>query len=82
MVTGEDSIMSTQTPTLEALRRAGLEALTRALGPVGMTRFLQQFEIGSGDYSTERHQWLDQQDVPTLIQNIQQQRQINGPSET
>ncbi|MGI9107482.1 MAG: hypothetical protein ACR2G4_14690 [Pyrinomonadaceae bacterium] len=66
--------MSTQTPTLEALRRAGLEALARELGPVGMARFLQQFEIGRGDYSVERHQWLAPVDVQTLAQHIRQQR--------
>ena len=67
--------MSTETLTLEALRRAGLEALTRELGVVGMARFLQQFETGWGDYSVERHQWLDQQDAQTLAQHIRQQRQ-------
>ena len=24
-----------------------------------MKRFLQQYETGTGDYSKERHQWLD-----------------------
>ena len=79
MVTGEDGSMSTQTLTLEELRRAGLEALNRALGPVGMARFLQQFETGRGDYSVERHQWLDQEDVQTLVQHIRQQRHVNDP---
>jgi hypothetical protein len=72
--------MSTQTLSLEALRRAGLEALARELGPVGMARFLQQFEVGRGDYSVERHQWLDQGDVQTLAQHIRQRRQLNEPS--
>ena len=62
--------------TLEELRRAGLEALTRELGPVGMVRFLQQFEIGWGDYSVERHQWLDQGNVQTQAQHIRQRRQL------
>ncbi|MFL6208861.1 MAG: hypothetical protein ACJ74W_08430 [Pyrinomonadaceae bacterium] len=71
--------MSVQTPTMEELRRAGLEALTRALGPVGMARFIQQFETGWGDYSTARHQWLDQEDVQTLAQNIHRHRQPDEP---
>jgi len=66
--------MNTLTPTLEALRRAGLEALARELGPVGMARFLQQFESGRGDYSVERHQWLGQENVQTLAHHIRQQR--------
>jgi len=72
--------MRTQTLTFEALRRAGLEALTRELGPVGMARFLQQFETGWGDYSVERHQWLDEGEVQTLAQHIRQRRQLNEPS--
>jgi hypothetical protein len=32
--------------TLAELRRAGIDALARALGPVGMARFLQQFDPG------------------------------------
>ena len=41
------------------IRQIGLEILSRELGPVAMIRFLQQYETGSGDYSTKRHQWLD-----------------------
>ena len=50
--------MAAMTP--ERLRRAGLEALRRELGASGMVRFIQQFEIGSGDYTAERWQWLDE----------------------
>ncbi len=48
--------MATLTP--EALYRAGLDALRRELGVVGMTRFLQQVQTGSGNYTAERWQWL------------------------
>jgi len=44
--------------TMEEIRKHGLEALARELGPVGTVRFLGQFETGSGGYSTERHQRL------------------------
>ncbi|GHV54643.1 hypothetical protein FACS1894206_07860 [Deltaproteobacteria bacterium] len=36
------------------LRKKGIEALTNALGPVGMARFFQQYGLGSGDYTAER----------------------------
>ena len=39
-------------PTL--LRQKGIEALTVALGPVGMAYFFRQFEQGHGDYTAER----------------------------
>jgi hypothetical protein len=44
-----------------------------------MTRFIQQFETGWGDYSSARHQWLEQADVQTLAQNIRQQRRPDEP---
>ena len=61
--------------TLEQIRQRGLDALVRELGPTGMIRFLQQFEIGHGDYSRERHQWLAQLDVQTVVDKIRQQRE-------
>ena len=46
--------------TLDEVRREGLEALRQRLGRVDMIRFLQQFETGRGDYSRERHDWVDE----------------------
>jgi hypothetical protein len=63
----------------EQIRRAGLEAIERALGPVGLIRFLQLFELGSGDYSAKRHQWLGEDNVVMLAEKIRQHR--NSPSE-
>jgi hypothetical protein len=40
------------------LRRTGIDALAKALGPVGMARFLQQFDPGQGDYTAERSRIL------------------------
>jgi hypothetical protein len=45
--------------TLDEIRRMGMEALRQRLGRTGMIRFLQQFEVGSGDYANERHAWVD-----------------------
>ena len=62
--------MSTQPKTLEEIRRTGLDCLLRELGPVGMIRFLQQFETGKGDYTWERHAWLDSLDVQSIIDEM------------
>jgi len=43
------------------VRRVGISALNDALGPAGMTIFLQQFESGTGDYTKEKY---EQPDVP------------------
>ena len=66
--------MSTQTSTLDEIRAAGLRALARELGPVGMVRFLQQFETGRGDYSAERERLLDESDVRALAESVRQKR--------
>lgn len=66
--------MNTQTMTLEQLRIAALDLLARELGPWGMVRFLQQYETGHGDYSTDRHQWLDSTNVDGLVAALQLRR--------
>lgn len=42
------------TATPAEIRQAGLAAIERALGPVGLARFLQVYEHGQGDYTAER----------------------------
>jgi len=66
--------MSEKPLSLAEVRQAGLDALHRALGPVGMVRFLQQFEVGSGDYSADRHGWLGTGDVADLVELIRERR--------
>ena len=72
--------MNTQTMSLEQIRIAGMEALARELGVVGMVRFLQQFETGHGDYSKDRHEWLDKQDLDTIVKRIQERRKSSKKS--
>ena len=40
------------------ISKMGIEALTKELGPVGMTYFMQQFDRGEGDYTIERERLL------------------------
>ena len=58
--------------TLSQIRAAGLAALTKALGPVGMVRFLQQYDAGEGDYTMERKQWLRRMSVEEILAERQQ----------
>jgi hypothetical protein len=69
--------MNVQTMTPEQIRAEGLEALRQRLGVVGMVRFLQQFETGRGDYTSERQAWVDQVDAETLFQQIEQERRAS-----
>ncbi|MGH7801826.1 MAG: hypothetical protein ACREOW_14580 [Thermodesulfobacteriota bacterium] len=66
--------MSIETLSPSTIRKLGLEALAKALGPIGMVRFLQQFETGVGDYTKERALWLKDMDVKTIVEEIKDQR--------
>jgi hypothetical protein len=65
--------------TLPELRRAGIEALMKALGPVGMARFLQQFDPGRGDYTAERDRILGGATVDELVEEVERRRK-NPPA--
>ena len=67
-----------QQMTLNQIRQIGIEALADKLGPVGMVRFLQQFETGKGNYSVDRHEWLTVPNVETLVKQIRQKREVNS----
>lgn len=62
--------------TTEEIRHQGLEALRRELGVTGMIRFLQQFEHGSGDYTSERHAWVDATSLKDLQRDILANRNV------
>jgi hypothetical protein len=66
--------MNIQVMTPQQIRVAGLAALSRELGVVGMIRFMQQFEMGYGDYSKDRHQWLDQYSVADIAKFVQEKK--------
>lgn len=60
--------------TLPELRRAGIDALVKALGPVGMARFLQQFDPGRGDYTADRDRIVGDATVDDLVDEIERRR--------
>jgi hypothetical protein len=70
--------MSVMQMSLEEIRVAGLRAVSRDLGAVGLVRFLQQFETGHGDYSVERHEWLCTDTVHGVAERIRQMRAGQG----
>lgn len=41
------------------IRNVGIKALQEALGPVGMVKFMQQYDIGYGDYTREKQEQPD-----------------------
>ena len=66
--------MNVQLMTPQQIRAAGLTALARELGLIGMIRFMQQFELGQGDYSKDRHQWLDEYAVDDIAKMVQEKK--------
>lgn len=66
--------MSSIARNLSAIRRMGIEALTEKLGPVGMVEFIRQFDSGYGDYTKERHEWLDGIDIETIVKQAEAKR--------
>ena len=66
--------MKTETLNPAELRTAGCKALADALGPLGMVRFLRQFEQGSGNYTHDRKKWLADKSVQTVAQRIRNRK--------
>jgi hypothetical protein len=67
--------------TQDEIYREGLQALRDRLGRAGMVRFLQQFETGKGDYSRERHKWVDRmslEDLRTLARKQSPRKKRRG----
>lgn len=49
------------------LRKQGFAALVKALGWVNAVRFLQQYEMGEGDYTKERPSLLPDWDAEAVV---------------
>ena len=41
------------------IRNVGIKALQEALGPVGMVKFMQQYDMGYGNYTQEKQEQPD-----------------------
>jgi len=56
---------------LMEVRKAGLQALKEALGPVGMAKFIRQYENGYGDYTKEKYDKPDYtvEEVDMMLKN-------------
>ncbi len=74
MATGESLRTDAQ------VRREGFHALLDRLGPADALRFLMQYESGSGDYTRDRHQWLDDISLEQAIERIRGRQESNEAS--
>jgi hypothetical protein len=56
------------------IRKLGLEAVEKRLGPTGMIHFLRQFKNGSGDYTKERVKWLKDASTKSIVESAKKRR--------
>lgn len=62
-----------------AFYELALNIILEQLGPVGMMRFIRIRRPGTGDYTAERHRWLDKLDRKTILEGIQEvEREIKA----
>lgn len=60
----------------DQIRRLGIAILSQYLGVVGMIRFLQQSETGSGDYTEDREKWLGEPDLKELFEAVKKSENL------
>jgi hypothetical protein len=58
--------------TQHEIIKQGYDALVQSLGITDTIRFIQYFNPGSGDYTKERHQWLEQTSLEEVLKQIKQ----------
>jgi hypothetical protein len=58
--------------------RHAFEILQRELGPDGFARFLRLNRHGSGDYTRDRHNWLNDATVENVMAELEKYRDPTG----
>ena len=66
--------MSATIRPLAEVNQKATEILVREMGVVDTQRFLSQFRVGSGDYTAERRQWLDDLSLGQIVAEIKAKR--------
>ena len=59
-----------KTMNINDVRNKGIKSLYQSLGPVGAIRFIQELNYGSGDYTKDRHTWLDESSIDDIFKEI------------
>lgn len=60
--------------SLSEINQQATEMFVREMGIVDILRFLSQFNRGTGDYTQERGEWLDQWSLDEIIKEIKIKR--------
>jgi hypothetical protein len=57
------------------IRKEGNRVLSLELGAANTANFLRQLENGSGNYTEERHEWLEKNTVDMIAARIEKRKQ-------
>jgi hypothetical protein len=57
--------------------RQGYQILVESLGVVDALRFIQYLSPGQGDYTQDRHKWLEQTSLDTILTAMKQHQDDN-----
>lgn len=60
--------------TLDDLNEKANDALSKEPGPTEMVRLAQQFGDGTGDYTAERKQWLQDLNLRDVVREVKRKR--------
>ena len=66
--------MSIAIRTLSEINQQAMAVLNREMGIADALRFLNQFSSGSGDYTSERDQWLGNLSLEQITSEIKAKR--------
>ncbi len=61
--------------TDEEFERHALAILHRELGLDGLGRFLRVYRAGSGDYTRDRHRWLEGTCIQDIVAEVERRTQ-------
>jgi hypothetical protein len=67
--------METKPRDLDTIVKIAMDAITEKLDPIETALFFRYFNLGSGDYTKERHQWLDHLTPEEIISDIMKMRE-------
>lgn len=57
--------------TDEEFERHAFSVLRRELGLEGLARFLRIYRAGSGDYTRDRHRWLEGATIEEILSEVE-----------
>ena len=66
--------MTTEPVSVAQITATAVALLSRELGPVNTARFINQFTVGSGDYTQERDDIIGNPPVAEIVAAIKQRR--------